>query len=85
MKTYKLNLKWKKEEDDIYGKCYSTQIWNGEYLRTEYNGEDWYNVIHYNSVGHELDGIGGARKLSDAKEEAENWVDKQLKTFMVRE
>ncbi len=42
MKTYKLNLIWEEIDNSI-----DAYIWDGHFLSIQNNGEDFYNVEHY--------------------------------------
>jgi len=78
-KTYKLNLNWETQDDGSI----DVNIWDGHFLSIEFNGEDFYNVEHYNQHGNEIEGICGAETVEAAKINAEKWLDEQLLRFMV--
>ncbi len=80
-KVYKLKLNWEIQDDDSI----DAYIWNGHFLSIQNNGEDFFNIEHYDRHGNELGGICGAETIEAAKIEAENWLDEQLKLFMVQE
>lgn len=83
-KTYKLNLTWKPKTLQYYGEVQSAQIFDGQYLRIMDNGEGFFNLHRYDSDGNEIyDSIGAAQTVLAAQKIAENWLDEQLKEFMV--